>query len=79
MCVHVAAANLGSGLLLGPADISINRGPDGRKLALGEGGFGSVYKGEVLPEGLEVAIKVVKVGMCCDNEHGEHQAKYQLN
>ena len=62
----MAIENLGGGLLLDPADISISRGPDGRKLALGEGGFGSVYKGEVLPEGLEVAIKVVKVGMCWD-------------
>ena len=59
----MAAASLGNGLLLDPAEISISRGPDGRKLALGEGGFGSVYKGEVLPEGLEVAIKVVKVGI----------------
>ena len=62
----LVAANLGDRLLLDPANISFSRGADGCKLALGEGGFGSVFKGEVLPGGLEVAIKVVKVGISHD-------------
>jgi hypothetical protein len=48
------------GLLLKKTDIRICRAPDGRKLRLGEGGFGVVYKA-VMNSVDEVAVKLVKV------------------
>lgn len=54
---HVPCAGKLGAFLLRPEDITICRGPDGRKVVLGEGGFSMVYKGAM--NGVdEVAVKV---------------------